>query len=514
MTRPAALPTLPRWLHLALLLLLCATPLAHAIEIAKVSSTVLEDSEEPFSRRIYSYDIDVDSAGNLHLIYAKPVPGHDRCEIIYATGPSPTNLVKTLLETDGKLGSVTTELLVTGINFVHVCYVKHQNDPDTHLVHQTIQNGVPSEQHFVDHGGWHTKMQMMWPKPIFVREAENSLSFVSPIIDVPNTWRAYPFAPSGNHPYRLADFVFDPEPIRFHVTYGDHANSHNGAPLHNLRYAHSDYSRQWTSETIDSNTSLWEMEFWTSLVLDPAGNPILSTYRYAEHGGAYNTGTSLLLARQNGTNWHKQTIAGVIPGQTPPDHRAGMGGQLHVDDAGILYGAWDNSPDYPIDFDGQYGNVVMDHSVDGGPWQSKTQIEPFSAEGYCRLASLRTNLYVLVLGNYADAKLYLIQLESRRQWWRTATDMRNGWRWTKDFGYFNVASDPWIYHADLGWLYGTGISPSSLWFWTADLGWLWTRSSIYPYLWSQNRNAWLWYNGSKNPRWFRDMQSGEWLSLP
>ncbi|NLG35480.1 MAG: hypothetical protein GX548_09025, partial [Lentisphaerae bacterium] len=466
-------------------------PAAPAVEIVKVSRTVLEDSEEPFSRRIYSYDIDTDPAGNLHLIYSKPVPGSNRCEIIYATGPSPTHLVKTLLETDGKLGSVSTELLVTGINFVHVCYIKHQNDPDTHLVHQTISDGIPSEQQMVDGGGWHTKMQIKDNQAIFVRENGNALLLLRPNPPGFSGWWGRFFAPSGDIPYRLADFTLA---SMYHVTYGDHADSHNGTPFHNLCYAFSQDTIVWQPETIDSSTSLWEMEFWTSLVIDPAGNPILSTYRYAEYGGTYNTGTSLLLARRNGTNWHRQTIAGTIPGQTPPDHRAGMGGQLHIDDAGILYGAWDNSPDYPIDFDGRYGNIVMDCCFGDSPWQSKTQIEPFSAEGYCRLASHRTNLYMLVLGNYTDTKLYLIHLDSRRQWWRAATDLGNGWRRLNGFGLVHVASDPWIYHADHGWMFSTSLSPDNLWFWTPDLGWLWTREGTYPYLWSHERESWLWYN--------------------
>ena len=159
---------------------------------------------------------------------------------------------------------------------------------------------------------------------------------------------------------------------------------------------------------------------------------------------ALTLGTALLLARRSGTNWVSRRIVGYIPGQTPADHRAGMGGQLHVDEAGVLLGAWDNSPDHPIDFDGQYGNIAMSYSVDGSDFQATNQfqVEPFSAEGYCRLASHRTNLYMLALGNFSNAKLYLVQLDIRRQWWWQATDMGNSWRWTSWFGFFSTFCDP------------------------------------------------------------------------
>jgi len=435
--------------------------------------------------------------------YSKPVPGSNRCEILYATG-TPSNLVTTVLDTDGKHGSISTALIVDkATDTIHVSYIQHQTDPATRLVYQTIVDGIPSEQHIVAPGGWHTVMQLNpFGEIVFVRENGTSLNLLLPAGET--TWSGITFAPSGSIQYRLAGFAMDREFGTYHVIYGDNAGTHNGAPLHNLHYATSQGATHWDHEIVDDSLTLWELEFWTSIVLGGDGRPIVSMYKYAEYGGAYNTGTA----------WSKQLIAGTIPGQTPPDHRAGMGGQLHIDDAGILYGAWDNSPDYPIDFDGPHGNIVMDHSVDGGPWQSKTQIEPFSAEGYCRMASHRTNLYMLVLGNYTDAKLYLIQLDSRRQWWRKSTDMSNGWRWSKGIGYVNVSLDPWIFHANHGWMFSTSLSPDNLWFWTADLGWLWTREGTYPYFWSRNRNAWLWYNGATTPRWFVDMQTGQWLSAP
>ena len=460
----------------ALLLLLALAPAAAAIGIDRKSQVVVADSEEPFNRRIYSYAIDTDSAGNLHLVYAKPAPGSNRCDIIYATGPSPSNLVSSVLATDGKLGSVSTALLVDKTtDTVHVSYILHQSDPDTCLVHQSIAAGIPSAPHVVAPGGWHTKMQLdASGSPLFVRENGTSLYMLWS--DGENSWTGFSFAPSGAIPYRIADFAYDRARMAYHVTYGDHAGSTNGAPLHNLHYAFSQGATHWDHEIVDDSLSLWELEFWTCLVVGADGHPSVSMYKYAEYGGDYNTGTSLLLARRGETNWSKQIIAGTVPGLTPPDHRAGMGGQILFDDFGILYGAWDNSPDTPIDFDGAYGNIAMNHAVSDSPWQSQFQVEPFSAEGFCRLAIHGSNLYLFALGHYANARLYLDHLQIDRSWDRTSTPIGGGWRRLSWFGdYVPMELDGWVWHSKHGFFYIPPISmPHTTWLYSDALSWLWT----------------------------------------
>lgn len=509
---------IPRLLRAAgaLLLVLAFAPDANAIGISKKSQFIVSDSEEPFDRRIYSYAIDLDSAGNLHVVYAKPAPGSNRCDIVYATGPSPSNLVSTVLDANGKLGSISTALRVDkATDVVHVSYVQYQTDPSTRLVHQSISNGVPSAKHVVAPGGWHTAMQLdSSGSPVFVRENGTSLYLWLPAGD--DSWTGLSFAPSGAIQYRLAGFALEPQYGSLHVIYGDNSGTLKGAPLHNLHYAFSFGGTHWDAEVVDNSKTLWELEFWTSIVLDSAGQPAISMYKYAEYGGTNNTGTSLLLARREGSSWNKQIIAGTVPGQTPPWHRAGMGGQLLVDVFGILYGAWDNSPDAPIDFDGAYGNIAMNHAVSDSPWQSQFQVEPFSAEGFCRLAIHGSNLYMLALGHYANAKLYLDHLQVDRSWDRTFTSIGGGWRRLSWFGdYVPMELDGWIWHSKHGFFYLPPDSmPHTVWLYSDSLSWLWTARTVYPYFWSPDRESWLWYNGSTNPRWFVDMQSGEWLSAP
>jgi hypothetical protein len=47
-----------------------------------------------------------------------------------------------------------------------------------------------------------------------------------------------------------------------------------------------------------------------------------------------------------------------------------------------------------------------------------------------------------------------------------------------------------------------------------DMGWMWTGKATYPFLYRHNDGAWLWYNGAVNPRWFRNMTTGQWESRP
>ncbi|MFC1453184.1 carboxypeptidase-like regulatory domain-containing protein [Verrucomicrobiota bacterium] len=97
--------------------------------------------------------------------------------------------------------------------------------------------------------------------------------------------------------------------------------------------------------------------------------------------------------------------------------------------------------------------------------------------------------------------------------WADAVDVGGGWRWLQWFGYFNVSIDPWIYHAEHGWMYAAGMSTADIWFFTPDMGWLWTAEGVYPYLYRHDDQAWLWYLiGSVDPRWSYNFSSAAWES--
>ncbi len=82
------------------------------------------------------------------------------------------------------------------------------------------------------------------------------------------------------------------------------------------------------------------------------------------------------------------------------------------------------------------------------------------------------------------------------------------WFGSYDEGSFSPQQpEGWANHGDHGWIYLAGAGESAFWFWDFDIGWIWTSASEYPYLYSNTRNAWIWYYvGSSNPRWFVDPQ--------
>ena len=50
----------------------------------------------------------------------------------------------------------------------------------------------------------------------------------------------------------------------------------------------------------------------------------------------------------------------------------------------------------------------------------------------------------------------------------------------------------WMYHSNLDWVFFNSQTPSSIWFFFTKTGdWLWTKKSVYPYLFSNGLNNWL-----------------------
>jgi len=89
-------------------------------------------------------------------------------------------------------------------------------------------------------------------------------------------------------------------------------------------------------------------------------------------------------------------------------------------------------------------------------------------------------------------------------------DLGGGWRRLAWFGdYAPMGGNGWIFHNRHGyWCAAANSLASDIWFFTQDMGWLWTGSTTYPFMLRASDGAWLWYNGSVNPRWFRNMTAG------
>ncbi len=386
--------------------------------LSAIDAKVVSDSEEDFSRRIYSYDMAVDSQGTLHIIYSKPL-GDRTAQIFYVRRIGGVWQSPILLSSNGFRASVSTFLLVGNDDRVHVCYIKDMGTSES-LFYRSISNGNPASEICVGDGGWHSRMQLGANGfPVFVRDNEewqihksrlallttqNGSAWSKSFIDLPDA-----------SAFVVADFLF--ENGVYHITYGDSAYTKpvlNGTGsttyidgvFSNLHYATSQDGQNWEHHIIDSSGTLYKYEFWPALILD-GGCPLVSMYKYAEYANTYNTGTSALLAKWNGAAWEKKSITN----STYPDSREGMGVGLVVNRAGDYFGAWDFSPDNTHDdnFRGARGNIALARNGSDDNWLQKVQIAPFSLEGAAKLRIRDGKLYFLALGDYVDAKLYFYE---------------------------------------------------------------------------------------------------------
>ena len=97
-----------------------------------------------------------------------------------------------------------------------------------------------------------------------------------------------------------------------------------------------------------------------------------------------------------------------------------------------------------------------------------------------------------------------------------ATDLEVGWVFSNWFGSLNMEFDPWIFHANHGWMYIWEESTAEE-VYCYDLAsdqWLFTAATSYPNLYSFVRQSWVFYfDGSAAPRQFVDLQSGDFFDL-
>ena len=120
------------------------------------------------------------------------------------------------------------------------------------------------------------------------------------------------------------------------------------------------------------------------------------------------------------------------------------------------------------------------------------------------------------IGTPATTTVTIQDNDEPSDWETGSASLGGGWRRLAWFGdYAPVGADGWIWHNRHGFLFVAPAStPTSIWLYTQDMGWLWTGRSTYPFLFRQSDGAWIWYNGSVAPRWFMNMQTGEWEFWP
>ena len=387
-------------------------------KLATVEAKTIVDSEEPLDRRIYAYDMGVDSSDNVHIVYTKPVVNQDYAQVIYERRINGQWQTPIVLSAQAWIYTRSTHLIVDANDTVHISYIG-KTATDQYLAYRKVVNGVVGAEQNISPGGWHSTMQIDDNgRAMFIREGQaypdTTYQFKLFVTTDNTSWTEIATDLTNVKQFTIASFIYSNG--KYHLTYGDGAytkpvldgkgsSDYVDGKFHNFYYASSTDGVHWTPHLIDNSGTLYELEFWTSMTLDN-GLPVVAFYKYAEYGGSYNTGSSVLMARQKSAGkWKKRIIAG----ENFPAGDAGMGVFMVTNGPNDIIAAWNDSPvNLPFNFieDDMTGGVALYRSGSDDAWSYKGLLDKFSAEGTPVLAIRNNHLYSLVLGDWQDTKLY------------------------------------------------------------------------------------------------------------
>ena len=132
-----------------------------------------------------------------------------------------------------------------------------------------------------------------------------------------------------------------------------------------------------------------------------------------------------------------------------------------------------------------------------------------------------------VVGTVNDGEYYATATGTLRiltPWDYQHVNFGDGWCWTDWFGFYAPMGDwTWVGERGYGWLWHEkhgffylpdGQLLDETWLFANDMGWLWSGDGIYPFLYRQEDETWLWYDGGTNPRRFFNFTTEQWESLP
>jgi hypothetical protein len=391
-----------------------------AAEINTLDAKTLADSNDvDLSQMLFGYDMAVDASNNVHIVYSRPANG-GKDEIIYVRRINGVWFPEVILSNQGTRDFLSIHIQPSRTDGgVYVCYVIMPSSTPSLVTRKISSAGVVDAEKFVSLGSWHTVMQVdANNRPIFIREGENS--GVSKLIlystSDNNSWSPRNLILPATSQFRLADFLYTGSV--FHLTYGDYCCQQsvlNGkgstqyvtGHFHNLRYAKSNDSFSWSSEQLDSTGTLYEMEFWSSLLVIN-NNPIIGFYKYNEYNSTYNTGTSAKIMSNDGVSWNSS-----YTDTRYPDSREGPALSLAKGLNNRLLGIWDYSPDdtHNAYFRGAHGNIAISRINATNQWYERLQLAPFSAEGRLITQSTNNRLHILVMGDFVDKKIYYREVD-------------------------------------------------------------------------------------------------------
>ncbi len=87
--------------------------------------------------------------------------------------------------------------------------------------------------------------------------------------------------------------------------------------------------------------------------------------------------------------------------------------------------------------------------------------------------------------------------------WASANPVADAPNWWNSswWGAFYQSDDSgWIRHSSLGWVFVMPNPQGGIWFWMKARGWLWTDAGLYPFLFDNLSNSWVYFYGGDQQR--------------
>ena len=91
----------------------------------------------------------------------------------------------------------------------------------------------------------------------------------------------------------------------------------------------------------------------------------------------------------------------------------------------------------------------------------------------------------------------------------------SNWYESSWLGTYMYTDNKWLYHRRLGWLFVYSLSGGDYWFWDAKSeDWLWTNEAFFPWVFSNSRLGWIYFNLSSEKVRFFNHNLQEWNLRP
>ena len=91
----------------------------------------------------------------------------------------------------------------------------------------------------------------------------------------------------------------------------------------------------------------------------------------------------------------------------------------------------------------------------------------------------------------------------------------SGWYDSSWLGIFLQMENSWLYHRRLGWLFVHSLNRGGYWFWDATSeDWWWTNETFFPWVFSNSRSGWIYFNLSSEKVRIFNHNLQEWNLRP